>query len=418
MFCSSIRAITFTSTHPVPVQLSEHLRVLNELKLQQKRSASPVTIESVSAVLLDLYAVLNKKYRYRFISNPRKSDRVIFAALGRLLRLKNIKDKTGLPAGTSPADAAVIDRVLDNLARFQAFGTQDYARSRRELIDFICGTYRQDTQLEKSLSYHKPRFLRQANGTYNWDDPTFKAELNDFFRVNGFGAVATPASTHEESMCFFQDLLINEKLRPNHHVLYHSATHTLVGFHMFQNSLATLIQPEGFSFFSRFYTTKTIGGVLRAIQNVNDVTALIRTGRQDTEPEITPHITSSSYSLFGNGGQNSAISFYKGNQQVSSLVAAFDQAVRSFVDDGPGALPEVREFLADVRAGRYSRILEKKFRDVPIAGHPQTQAGYKPFPTLMQFFVRKDQIDNLVYFGSTAGAQGHLMKKMDNNLVK
>ncbi len=398
-------------------------------KSVEELQAGDITLESVAFILLDLYNVINHAFHYghtNFDEDDIRKWRLGIKKLTHRAELyQNKKAAHGLTAMPA-ADLQIIDAVFaftPALAKGRNFTQisilknlyigKTCAQTRLEFINIILRLFKdQVTQIEKSLEYHYDPMgglarEKNADGTYKWTSNSFKAWLNQKFSTGTYNP--------DESLQLFQDFLINEKLHPGYCVFYHAAGLESAGFQFFNNSFARLLNAKGGSFNPRSHVVRDIGvqiagaspGTL-GIRNVSDVIShMDGTGQGDTGEPVAKHLISSSYSFFINS-HLTAQRFYKDNAQYNSvgILRAIGETVAAFTTD-QSLLDETsfRQNIDDQR-GKYGDLLKDKFRDRDIDGHWGTQQkGYPSFSSLIQFFIKRNCVDDVVYFGGSSGAR-------------
>ncbi len=447
----SILLILFCLNSAYPAYQA-HLRTIDEIKrlaLQGKIgevSEANATLESSSSLVLDLYNTINHALHYgqdTFSEHAKDEWRKIINRL--LVKARFYQANPTKFTDFEPIDKAILNslfactgaiepsgvdnRVFTKINEIKHLITTTPLAARNALIDIILSIYKdQPTQLEKSFGYHytaaSPR--DKDSGAYKWDDATFKNWVWVKFSPPIVGTVKRPY-TQLQSMQFFQDLLINEKLHPGYYVLYHAAGNESIGVQLFNCALAKLLQAKGASFSPRIYIKRDIGEQVVAngpfvIRNVDDVVNYMnRTSKFDTVEPVAKHLVSSSFSLFNHDvaypSNVNALKFYTENTQynVTGILKSVSETLTAFTTDAavlasvPAAAP------AGAPVSSYAAIICDKFERRQINGHGLQQPAYPKFSTLIQFFIKKNIVDSVVYFGGLSGAR--LSNKSGNNKI-
>jgi hypothetical protein len=404
----------------------------NTVTVTRAPNSEIVTLEEVSSLLLNIFNVINHAFHYghlNFTAEDRKKwDISIKKLITRGNFYRDQLDNGNAMMQLTAQERAIINTVfafritagqkrqftyIENLANLKR---QPVQQMRLAFINIILQLYKdQATQIEKSLEYHcnAVAIPRNADGTYRWNDGDFKRWLNGQFTAAPLAG--RPRNyTEDQSVNFFQDLLINEKLHPGYYVFYHGAPYQSIGFQFFNSILAKLLNPTGQAFNPRIHIKRDIGkdtnGSYRvvahencAIESVTDVVGYMdATGNGDTREPVAKHLVSSSYSLF-NPGNPSVLEYYTGNQVMNA-----DGIMNAFGTTFGALTTDATLLTEDASSGQryrtvYPKLLTDKFTARYINGHPQRQPYYAPFSTMVQFFIKKERVDTTVYFGGASG---------------
>lgn len=405
----------------------------NTVTVTRAPNSEIVTLEEVSSLLLNIFNVINHAFHYGHLNFTAEDRKKWDISIKKLITRGNFfcdqLDNGNQMAQLTAQERAIINTFfrttagqkrqftyIENLANLKR---QPVQQMRLAFINIILQLYKdQVTQIEKSLEYHcnAVAIPRNADGTYRWNDGPFKRWLNEQFTAAPLAG--RPRNyTEDQSVNFFQDLLINEKLHPGYYVFYHGAPYQSIGFQFFNSILVKLLNPTGQAFNPRIHIKRDIGkdtnGLYRdvahencTIESVTDVVNYMdATRNDDTREPVAKHLVSSSYSLF-NLASPSALEYYTRNQVMNAqgIMNAFGTTFVALTTDATLLREYPTSSFGQLYRTVYPKLLTDKFTARNIDGHwGKQQPYYAPFSTMVQFFIKKERVDTTVYFGGVSG---------------
>ncbi|MBX9977282.1 MAG: hypothetical protein K2X98_03435 [Alphaproteobacteria bacterium] len=415
--------------------IADEIKKLVKTSVLNEAETTTYTYKAVCERLLALYQAVHEACivdRHHFY--PEKKAQIDIA-IKRLRNLSKLK-KSKMLSDDAYSILLNFEKSIQ-ITKNLTLKNQTPEQLRKTIVDWILAlTQDVPTQLEKSLRIHHGKDNALFALAYPmqwtskmWGDQKFiqflKSQItyissNNIHYNDAYSGTPpqpnntpnNPSPLSDEAYIFmFQNLLVNEKLNPDCFVFYQSATPKLLGVYLFQDLMARFLHQNGNPFDIKSFAHDDVDtDEFRAIipDKIPKTVRDLLVGKV-SDPS-SKQVMSSSYSIFG-GGNPSFKSFFKVNGQASSTIG---DVFKSIYDDANPHLdisgstvittpnPAWMGGSTNRTPNKYEEMIINKFTDRPIQNHlGYQQKGYINFPNIVQFFIPKDKVDDIVYWGGT-----------------